>query len=90
MKTAKAYLRVAKASKGLRFAISKTPNYEPLKDNNYKPTYYPTVMFAVKFNIPDELFEQASQELAEITLSAEKVKINTSILTPEVEVIEED
>lgn len=84
MKT-KIYLRVARGGKRSHCKVdaSSRPNYKPLGLNNYKgEVFYPTVSFAINIEIPDELFRQAEQEIANIIVGSKKAVINTEILTP--------
>ena len=57
------YIRVAKTNRGYKVAANNKANHEPLYQPGYGSSkdFYPTVAFAVDFNVPDELFNQASQ-----------------------------
>jgi hypothetical protein len=58
----KAYIQVSKTGK---IGISTKPHKQPFH-NNYSGRsrkYYPTVQFIVNFDIPNEAFELATQEL---------------------------
>ena len=81
---ARIYLRVAKGGrKGIRVAASSFPVYEPLKQNNYSSlTFFPTVSFAVDFEIPDELFRQAEIPIAEINVALKNAKVEGRLLVP--------
>ena len=82
----KIYLRVAKSEgrKGFKVAASTEPNNAPITSQDYRGhTFYPTVAFAVEFNIPDELFDQASKVVAEINIALKQAKIAGEIVVPE-------
>ena len=79
----KTYLRVAKTTRGTKVAVSNKPSYKPIIDNPYQSQYYPTVAFALVFDIPDKMFEQAERVLAEIKIPEEAVKISAEVEYPE-------
>jgi len=81
------YLRIAKTGnrRGYKVAASTTPNYAPLEGNkgwNTNCKSYPTVAFAVDFNIPDELFKQAERVLGEINITTKQARVATEIIVP--------
>lgn len=68
MKT-KIYLRIAKNKKsGIAVSATTRPSHEPLHAQTYGKAAFPTVAFAVEFDIPDELFKQAEEVVAKINL----------------------
>ena len=76
----KAYIRIAKMTNG-RYKVdarARTPNYAPIADSNGGP--YPTVAFALEFNIPEEAFEQAEQVIAEITIPEDQLQIAAEVV----------
>ena len=56
----KIYLRIAKLKKGFLVRADKTPNHQPIKFGEYRPT----VLIALDLDIPDKEFE-ASRILLE-------------------------
>ncbi len=81
------YLKIAKTSQyGNKFKVhaSTKSSEDPINVKNYKgTTHYPTVGFAVDFNIPDELFSRAQQVIAEIDVTARGAKVLAQIPVPE-------
>lgn len=82
MKT-KVYLRAAKAARGVTWHASSKPNYAAIEvaSGGYK-VVLPTLAFAVEFDIPDSLFNQASEVAAKINLEKKGVTIAGVIATP--------
>jgi hypothetical protein len=78
---ARVYLRFAKATRGLKVDASTKPIHYPLDANQQ---FLPTASFAVDFNIPDELFEQASTSVGEINLELKGAKVVGKMIVPEV------
>lgn len=78
------YLRIAKTGtrKGYKVSAASTPNNEPLNSGSYNTTWFPTVMFAVNIDIPDELFEQAERVIAELNVGMEEAQISSEIVLP--------
>jgi len=83
MKT-RIYLRIARGSRGKsRVMASVSPKIEPIKSGSgYSVEYLPTVYFAVDFNIPNDLFEQAQIPIAEINVAMKDAKVAGEILVP--------
>ncbi len=77
-----AHIRVAETHRGRKFAISIKPNHQPLHNNDYRKTYYPTIHFAINFDIPDDAFESASKVIAEINVLEEHLEINAETEYP--------
>ena len=79
------YLRVAKTGsrKGYKVSASSLPNNEPLNSGSYNTTWFPTVMFAVNIDIPDELFNQAERVIAELNVSLKEARVSSEIVLPE-------
>jgi hypothetical protein len=75
------YLRVAEGARGPRVVASAKPNYQPLTKGagTYHEEALPTAMFAVVLDIPDELFERASQVLAEIEVPTDRAEIAAEV-----------
>lgn len=71
---AKAYLRVAKTRRGARVMASSRANRTPIEDSYNQP--YPTVSFAVIFEIPDEAFKAGERVVAEVAVPPEHVYVN--------------
>lgn len=89
----KIYLRIGKTKKGVvKVAASNKPNYTPLANQSFSGKYnlviYPTVMFALVLDLPDDLFKQAEKVIGEIKIDKEKVTIATTI--PELEIQEKE
>lgn len=82
---ARVFMRVGKAGsrsrKGYLVQAGLSPSYEPL--SNSVGRYLPTAMFALDLDIPDEMFEQAQQVLAEIVVNPEDLAIAAEVHTPE-------
>ena len=80
------YLRVAKKTgsrKGYKVSASTVPDNQPLdNDNSYSREWFPTVMFAVNVDLPDELFEQASRVIAELNVGMKAAVVSTEIVLP--------
>ena len=52
------------------------PDHTPIVKRNYpSDTFLPTVSFALDLNIPDEVFERASQVLAQVEVPIEVAEI---------------
>lgn len=79
------YLRVAKTESrnGYKVSASTKPNNEPLNSGSYNTEWFPTVAFKVNIDIPDELFNQASRLVAELTVGMKEAKISGEIVLPE-------
>jgi hypothetical protein len=60
------YLRVAATARGFRAAATTRPNESPLVDSNGDAL--PTVPFAIRVNIPAELWRYHERVVAELTL----------------------
>lgn len=83
MKT-KVFLRVAKGSRGVVWHASSKPNYLAIEEGNgYAKYALPTLAFAVEFDIPEALLNQASEVAAKINLEKKGVTIAGSISAPE-------
>lgn len=76
MKT-KAYLRVALTSRGTKVAASAKPNNAPLTDGN--GWALPTVSFGIELDIPNALFDQASQIVASLRIPEEQAVIAAEV-----------
>ena len=78
----KTHLRVAKGPKGPRLEASTKPNYKPLTRGvgGWDKEPLPTAMFAVVFDIPDELFNRASIVLAEIAVDSDTGSIAAEVV----------
>lgn len=82
------YLRVARKEGGrtpYKVEASNEPNHVPLlvKGGYNKPDYYlPTISFGVVLNIPDELFDQAGNIVAEINVGLDEQSIAADIKVP--------
>lgn len=75
------YLKFAKNNLGrVKVVASAKADSTPVNDSYGKPL--PTVYFAVDFNIPDELFEQASNVIASIDVQSQDVKIAGGVQRP--------
>jgi hypothetical protein len=70
----KAYVRVAKGSRGPKLIATVKPNTTPLEDGNRNPI--PTVFFAVQFDVPDESFRRAQQVIAEVKVEDPGIAAN--------------
>lgn len=82
MKT-KIHLRIAKNKKGgLAVSATTRPSYEPLHTQNYGKAAFPTVAFAVEFDIPDALFKQADEVVAKINLEKKNGVVCGKIMAP--------
>lgn len=74
------YIRVAKQKSG-RSGIKVDASTKDIPQPLFRPLYrgekeyLPTVRFAVDFEIPDELFSQASKVVGEINIALDKAKI---------------
>jgi len=79
----KAFMRVAQTGRGYKVAASSKANQEPLFRQDYRgKEFLPTVSFAVVLNIPEELFNQAEKEIAEINLALNEVEIAAEVDVP--------
>jgi hypothetical protein len=79
----KVYLKIANGGRaGYKVHASTSPDYLPLSNSQYNPTFYPTVAFAVDFNIPDELFKSAERLVAQINIASKEAEIAGDILIP--------
>lgn len=77
------YIRVAK-QKGIgrvKVDAGTKDNPQPLYKPGYRgeKEYLPTVRFAVDFDIPEELFSQASKVIGEINIALEKAIIAATL-----------
>ncbi|KKL12789.1 hypothetical protein LCGC14_2532240 [marine sediment metagenome] len=78
----KVYIRIAKTSRGYKIITTDKPSYKPLSNVAWRgPTYYPTVAFAVVFNLPDDAFKKATEVIDEINVEMEKLSIATEVET---------
>jgi hypothetical protein len=77
----RAYLRFAKTKRGTKVFASSKPQYDPVEGNG---EFYPTVYFAVDFDIPDDLFKQAENVVAKINVELKGAKVSGSMLVPEI------
>jgi len=79
----KAYIKVAKTKtniSGIRYLVeasSKKPLRPKLLGSEVKK--YPTISFAVNFDIPDSKFEEAERVIATIPVRSEDVEIVTEV-----------
>lgn len=78
---ARVYLRVAKTAKrggnpGFKVAATVKPNAYPLEASD---GWLPTAAFAVDLDIPDVMFERASEVLAELVIDPEDASIAAQI-----------
>lgn len=80
------YLRVAKTKKGAKCSASSKPNNEPLQLtkgwNNSSKEFVPTVAFAVTVDIPDSLFNKASQVIASLSVTEKNSIVAAQIEAP--------
>lgn len=80
------YLRVAKGGKkGYKVEASLTPNNTPILQKggyNQPDEYLPTVAFGAIFNLPDEMFNQASTIVAEINVALKNGVIANEFVIP--------
>lgn len=79
-------MRIAKNGYKQKVSASTKSSSEPLKiagSYNNPDQWLPTVGFAVDFNIPDELFSQAQQVIAEIDVTQKGAKVLAEIPVPE-------
>lgn len=82
MKT-RIYIRVARNGAKIRAAADIKDNPQPLFIPNWREKkFLPTVRFAVDFDIPEELFSQASKVIAEIDVTLGNVKIAAELAAP--------
>lgn len=82
MKT-KIYLRIAKNKKGgVATSATTRPTYDPLHSQQYGKPTFPTVAFAVEFDIPDALFKQAEEVVAKINLEKKNGVVCGKITAP--------
>lgn len=78
----KAYLRVAKMLNGKKKVTANArPLYSPINDSSGYP--YPTIAFAVEFDIPDKAFDQASEVIAQIKIPEERFEVAAEVVQPE-------
>jgi len=77
----KTYIRVAEGGRGPRVVASSKPNYEPLMkgQGTYHETPLPTAMFAVVFDIPNEIFTRAEQVLAKVAIAPGEATVAAEI-----------
>lgn len=80
----RAYLRVAKTGRGSRspykIHASSKPDHRPLSSGyGRSETVLPTVAFAIDVDIPDKLFKQAEQVIAEITIPEDQAVIAAEV-----------
>jgi hypothetical protein len=78
----KAYLRFAVAKRGVKIEASAKPVYDPI--STVPGEFLPTVSFAVEFDIPDELFEQAERTVASVNVALNGAKVSGKMLVPEI------
>jgi hypothetical protein len=77
---AKAHVRVARAKNGTPvIQTTARPSTTPLYDNRNRPLA--TIGFAVIFNVPDELFDQAQKVIAEIDVTGDEAQIVAEVKT---------
>lgn len=83
---ARIYLRVSRGGrKGIRVAASAEPQNEPLSSTgSYNKEFYPTVFFAVDFDLPDELFKVAERVVAEVNVGIKQAEVAGQIVLPEI------
>ncbi|MCP6719718.1 MAG: hypothetical protein KJI72_00110 [Patescibacteria group bacterium] len=81
MAKVRAYIRVGKSKRiDYKVSASPKPNYAPLESlRGMRKEFQPTVAFAVDFDIPDELFEQAEKLIGEVKVSADQATIAADI-----------
>ena len=82
----KIYLRVAQGSGrgGAKVDASSKPNYKPIFTKNYRgETFFPTVAFAVNFEIPDELFKSAERTIADVVVGLKKAGVAAEVAIPD-------
>jgi hypothetical protein len=77
------YLRVAKTKKrsgnpGYKVAATLKPSHEPLSTDT---RYLPTAAFAVDLDVPDVMFDRASEVLAELVIDPEDAAIAVQVPT---------
>lgn len=77
MKT-RVYLRVARTATGKTKVVAATkPTSRPVTDANAEPL--PTVAFGIALEIPDVLFNRASQVIATLTIPEEQAVIAADV-----------
>jgi hypothetical protein len=81
------YLRVGKRDGRQPYMIEANlkPSSVPLIQRgayNKPDVYLPTVSFGIDFNLPDELFEQASNIIGEINIAAKDAMIAATVDVP--------
>lgn len=82
-----AYIRVAKNGYKTKLDAGTKENMEPLFTTQYRgqKNFLPTIAFAVRFEVPDELFESASRVIAEINLNTKDAKIAADVIVPQLQ-----
>jgi len=84
MKKAKLYVRAAMVDDEITIKASTKVNHEALSKYHGRTKYiFPTIYFAVDFDLPEKLFEQAEKVLATIDVDSDKVKIASTVVVPE-------
>lgn len=80
------YIRVAKTKKGNKVAATSKPSVEPLSGTEstrgYAKVFLPTVAFAISVEIPDSLFNKASQVVATLNITEKQSVIAAQIEVP--------
>lgn len=76
---ARAYLRVARDDRGrAKIVATVKPSDVPLTDSRDRPL--PTVYFGVDFEIPDAMFDRASDVIATVTVSEDQAHIAADVV----------
>ena len=75
----KTFLRIAKGKRGYTVDASNKPKYDAIQSSGYGSEAFPTVSFAVIFNVPDELFKHAERVAAEINLQPDGQPLETEV-----------
>jgi hypothetical protein len=75
------YMRVGRTTRGFKVdARTARPNHAALIADRWpSPVPIPTAAFALKLEIPDELFDRAEQVLAEVEIPADQAKIAAEV-----------
>lgn len=75
-KPVKLYVRAARGRNGVKVAASTKSNNQPLVETrDYRDVALPTIRFAVEFEIPDELFDQAEEPVTKIKVDRQMVDV---------------
>lgn len=77
------YIRVARNPRGRKghvITANPTPKYSPLTNSTGR--YLPTAMFALDLDVPEEMFRQAEQVLAEVVIDKDDLAIAAQVVRP--------